>query len=328
MSTTLLFLVPIGMLAVLWSLCFVGCVLNRHGTLGPGPDPGNPPTYSDDFVLTESSLVAYWPLSDLLGSLDTQGQTSGAGDLSGNNHIGTYTIPPAYPSGVQAVSQSSPISNPALTRKPSIIPGDAGSTKNPAPASVDFEGGYVSIPWSTQTSPQLDQFTFEAWIKPTWTGSGFVWVVFSAFINNTGFRILINDQNHWELVIGTGPGNMPNAIDTMVSIDPTSQTLTYVAATCDMNGVFSLWINPMSDNNTPPANWTSGSSTNYVAADPSQLTAIFIGAGANDQPLRTPTMNPTGAPLYPFQGQIQSVALYSSVLAATDLQSHFLAGAG
>jgi hypothetical protein len=26
MSTTLFFLVPIGMLAVVWSVCFVGCV--------------------------------------------------------------------------------------------------------------------------------------------------------------------------------------------------------------------------------------------------------------------------------------------------------------
>jgi len=321
MSTALFFLVPIGTLAIAWSLCFVGCVLNTHGQ-------GNT-TYSENSVLTETSLVAYWPLSDLIGPpLDMQNQTSGATDLSGNNHDGTYIIPPAYPSGMQAVAQSAVLNPPSVARGTSIIPGDGGGPKNPFPASADFEGGYVSIPWSTQASPQLDQFTFEAWIKPNWTGSGFLWVVFSAFINDTGFRILINDQNHWEIVIGTGPGNMPNAIDTMVSIDPTSPTPTYVAVTCDTSGVFSLWINPLNDNNTPPANWTSGSSTNYVAADPSQLTAIFIGAGANDQPLRTPTMNPMGAPLYPFQGQIQSVALYSSMLDANDLQSHFVAGAG
>ena len=31
MSTTLFFLVPIGMLAVVWSVCFVGCVLQTGG---------------------------------------------------------------------------------------------------------------------------------------------------------------------------------------------------------------------------------------------------------------------------------------------------------
>ena len=34
MSTTLFFLVPIGMLAVVWSVCFVGCVLQTSGLAG------------------------------------------------------------------------------------------------------------------------------------------------------------------------------------------------------------------------------------------------------------------------------------------------------
>jgi len=316
--STALFLVPIGVLAVVWSLCFAGCVLNTHGTGLP---------YSNLVLQAPSLVVAYWPLSDL--QVATQ-----ASDLSGNGHTGTYTIPPAYPSGAQAVQFSQPIANPSLQlQQDSLVPGDAGGVsvgnKNLIAASVDFEGGYVSIPWSTQSAPKLDQFTFEAWILPKWTGANFWWVVFSAFINNTGFRLFINDQNHWEVVIGTGPGNMTKAIDTMVPIDPTSTTPTYVAVTCDLNGVFSLWINPLSDTNTPPpANWTSGSPTNYVAADPSQLTAIFIAAGANDQPLRTPTMNPMGAPLYPFQGQMQSVALYNVALSNTDIETHFINGSG
>jgi hypothetical protein len=37
-------------------------------------------------------------------------------------------------------------------------------------------------------------------------------------------------------------------------------------------------------------------------------------------------MNPTGAPEFPFLGQIQSVALYSPSLSNTDLQAHFSAG--
>ena len=95
MGTTLFFLAPIGMLAVVWSLCFVGCFLNAQGVPSP---------YSDTIVV-RSGLVAYWPLSDLLGTLNTKGATSKAGDLSGNGHDGTYTIPPPYPSGAQAVAK-------------------------------------------------------------------------------------------------------------------------------------------------------------------------------------------------------------------------------
>jgi hypothetical protein len=54
MSTTLFFLVPIGMLAVVWSLCFVGCFLQTSGLAQP---------YSNT-ILAEPSLFDYWPLSD------------------------------------------------------------------------------------------------------------------------------------------------------------------------------------------------------------------------------------------------------------------------
>ncbi len=323
MSAALFFLLPIGMLAVVWSVCFVGCSYPTFMF----------DTYSD-LVLGETNLLAYWPLNELLASVSTPGPAGTAGDLSKKGHDGTYTIPPAYPSGMQAVAQSKALNPPTLARGPSIVPGDANSASNKFAASADFEGGYVSIPWSTQDWPLLNQFSFEAWIKPKWTGSGNLWVVFSAFINNTGFRILINDQNHWEFVIGTGPGNMPAAIDTMVPIDPASATPTYVAVTCDSSsGIIKLWINPQSQSDTPnppppPPTWTSPMPTGYVAADPSQLTAAFIGAGANDLPLRTATTNPQGAPLYPFQGLIQSVALYGGLLDPSDMQSHFLSGGG
>ena len=55
MSTTLFFLVPIGMLAVVWSLCFVGACFPTSGLPGP--------PYSNT-ILSEPSLIAYWPLSD------------------------------------------------------------------------------------------------------------------------------------------------------------------------------------------------------------------------------------------------------------------------
>jgi len=314
MSTTLLFLIPIALLAVAWPLCFVGCVLHSHGQ-------GEPTPYSDT-VVDEPGLLAYWPLNDLLNPVTTPGPDGQARDLSGNARHGTLTIPLDYPSGAQAVAESKVLNPPTLARGNSIVPGDTGSLVNALPASTDFEGGIVSIPWSTQSWPPLSEFTVEAWIQPKWTGAGFFWVVFSAASDGAGFTIFIDDNSLWGLTIGDG--TMLTALPpTNVKLDPASPDPTYVAVTCK-NGVFNLFVNPPAEPVPPPPTWTSGP-TNYVAADPSQLLQCFIGAGANNQPTRSAT-NPSGAPLYPFQGLIQSVAVYSTALDPTVIQSHFAIG--
>jgi Concanavalin A-like lectin/glucanases superfamily len=321
MSTTLFFLIPIGMLAVVWSVCFVGCVLQTSGLASP---------YSNT-ILNEKSLVAYWPLSDLpnpAAPAPPQGSTSVgiAADLSGNGHIGTYINPPAYVSGtvIQPIGD-----NPTLNlHQASIVPGDALATgsKN-LPACVDFEGGYVSIPWAAN-SPSLTDFTFEAWIKPKWTVTGFDWVLFSARTSTgTGFSIFINDQNQWQLGVGNGTTLTP--INTMMQAAVNS-ALTYVAVTFDSTTqVLSLWIDPTSDsdsNTPPPPTPTFTTTTTYVAIDSTQPITFFIGAGDNQDAPRTQAGG-TGAPLVPFQGLIQSVALYNTALDPTDLASHYENGA-
>jgi Concanavalin A-like lectin/glucanases superfamily len=337
MSTTFFFLVPIGMLAVVWSVCFVGCVLQTSGLAQP---------YSNT-ILAEPSLVAYWPLSDLPNSPPPAGApalppppqgSTGLGtalDLSGNNHNGSYINPPAYQSGA-AIPQIG--TNPALNlHQASIVPGDAfaSGSKN-LPACVDFEGGYVSIPWAAN-SPSLTDFTLEAWIQPKWNVTGFVWVVFSATTNNgTGFTLDINDQNQWQFTIGNGTA--PAVINTMVPA-AVNGTLTYVAVTFkSATQMLSLWINPVSgsDSSNPPppiAAWPPppppGTTTTYVAIDLTQPVTFFIGAGDN-QDAQTPRTQGggAGAPLHPFQGLIQSVALYNTALEPTDLASHFQNGTG
>src|SRR6185312_17456066 len=77
MSATLLFLLPIGLVAVVWSLCFVGACFPTSGL------PGSSTPYSD-LVLNESGILAYWPLSE------PQGATQ-AKDITGNGHDGTYS---------------------------------------------------------------------------------------------------------------------------------------------------------------------------------------------------------------------------------------------
>jgi hypothetical protein len=343
MSTTLFFLVPIGMLAVVWSFCFVGCVFQTGGLEQP---------YSNN-ILAEPSLVAYWPLSDFPNSQlpagapalppPPQGSTSVgiAQDLSGNNHNGNYLNPPIYQSGTTFLTT---MGNPPVDLKPtlnlqqtSIVPGDAFTTgsKN-LPFCVDFEGGYVTIPWAAG-SPSLSEFTFEAWIKPRWNTTVFNWDVFSARTNiGTGFVIhiaAINGQNHWVLNIGNGTQLAVFDTNVQAAVDG---SLTYVAVTFastnGTTGTLSLWINPASDtdSNTPPPPTASFTTqTTYVAVDPTQPLTFFIGAGDNED-AQTPRTQDGGAgpPLVPFQGLIQSVALYSTALDPTDLASHFENGAG
>jgi len=337
MSATLFFLIPIGMLAVVWSVCFVGCFLQTSGL---------EPPYSNA-ILAEPSLVAYWPLSDLPNSpppvgapalpAPPQGSTGvgTAQDLSGKNHNGTYIKPPAYMPGA-AIPQL--VTNPTLNlQQASIVPGDAfaSGSKN-LPFCVDFEGGYVSIPWAAN-SPALTDFTLEAWVQPKWNVTGFVWVVFSATTTNgTGFTLDINAQNQWQFTIGNGAA--ATVVNTMVPA-AVNNTLTYVAVTfVSATQVLSLWINPASegsDGNTPAppptAAWPPDPTTitPYVAIDPTQPVTFFIGAGDN-QNAQTPRTQDGGAgpPLHPFQGLIQSVALYNTALDPSDLASHFQNGAG
>ena len=79
MSATLFFLIPIGMLAVVWSVCFVGCFLQTSGL---------EPPYSNA-ILAEPSLVAYWPLSDLPNSPPPVGAPALPAPPQGSTGVGT-----------------------------------------------------------------------------------------------------------------------------------------------------------------------------------------------------------------------------------------------
>jgi hypothetical protein len=185
----------------------------------------------------------------------------------------------------------------------------------------------------------LSEFTLEAWIKPGWTSTEFTWVVFAARTSTaigTGFTLSINPQNHWELTIGNGTAF--TTIDTMVPapIGDSSGTGTYVAltfaSTNGTTGILSLWVDPVGDPSAPPTPvWppSPATTTTYAAIATAQAVTFFIGAGDN-QNAQTPRTQAqgTGAPLLPYQGFIQSVALYSSALQPPDLASHFAAGSG
>jgi hypothetical protein len=322
MSTTLLFLIPIGLLAVVWSVCFVGCTLQTSGI----PEP-----YSN-VILGETGLLAYWPLNDATGTPSTPPPQGSAGigtaaDLSGNSHAGSYLLPPIYPTNPPQGSVPIPGVPIINMQQGSIVPGDVGNStftdKNTNPACADFEGGYVSIPWNTPKPLPLDQFTLEAWIAPHFTGANFSWVVFSAFLNNAGFRVLIdgtqNNGPQLAVVIGNGTAGVEFTLTSPINPGDT----TYIAATCDMSGNVTLFAEGLQQDT--PATPQMFPGTGYVPVDATQQVNYFIGAGQNAVPPRTQN-GAMGAPEFPFQGAIQSVALYGTALDPTDLQSHFQAG--
>lgn len=320
MSIALFFLVPAGLLAIAWSFCFVGCVLNTHGTA--------PPLTYSDVVLGEDSLLAYWPLNDaqnagtpLTGSLLNSSSFGTAKDHSTNNHDGTYVVPPLYPDPPIATSAPIPGGQAALDPTSlSIVPGDSGTTAILNPSSTDFAGGYVSIPWSTQSPPKLDQFTFEAWIQPGWTAKGAAHVLFGALASDsTGFVIAIEETGNFLQVV-VGDGMMATPHNSGVTIDLT--TATYIAVTGDSgSGTFTFFAE--ADGGMPMNDSVSG--TGYKATDPTQQpVTFFIAAGRNAQAPRTNDGDVNGAPEFPFVGLMQSAALYGSVL--TDIDMHFSVG--
>ena len=317
MTTALFFLIPIGLLTVVWSVCFVGCHFPTSGEAAP---------FSDFVLQQEPSLLAYWPLNDPLGSPPAPPPTGSQGiatatDLSGKGHVGSYLLPPIYPTVAGSAGPMQMPNGPAVNLQAgSIVPGDAGSTTNSNPNSADFEGGYVSIPWSAPN--MLSDFTLEAWIQPHFTGTMFDWSVFSAFINNTGFRVVITGtQNGTQLAVVIGNGTAGVEFALTRPIDPTDTT--YIAATCDMSGNVTLFAEGLQQDT--PATPQMFPGTGYVPVDATQQVNYFIGAGQNEVALRTQN-GAMGAPEFPFQGQIQSVALYGTALTPTDLKSHFSAG--
>ena len=311
MSATLFFLLPIGLAAVVWSLCFVGACFPTSGL------PGTATPYSN-LVLGEQGIIAYWPLSEPQGSTQAK-------DITGNGHDGTYTIPPDY---AATPANSRPLNPPtANLGQGSIVPGDAGSgDKNPNPAaSVDFEGGYVSIPWNMTpaTAVALPQFTLEAWIQAGWSDTQFLAVVFGAASSMTNFVVLINEQNQLQVTIGDG--STLSAIPANPTITITPGVPTYIAVSGDStSGTIILFANAQDGSQMSQTLQNTG----FVGIDKTQTATFFIGAGDNaDATLRSVSKGP-GAPQFPFQGQIQSVALYATAFSTTQMQQHFANGSG
>jgi hypothetical protein len=302
MSASLIVLVPLVLLGVVTTLCFVGCVLPTTGL------PSTPFTTYRSTILDNGSLVSFWPLDDAVNSPKAaELQSDFVGNyVSMNTNPGQLQFPdPAIPN----ISAAAP-GNLAWVQ-PGIVAGDCinNDPTKPTPC-IAVNGGYVSVPQHVELNPP--SFTVEAWVRVDWKATdpaAFRAVVDSrAFAANsaTGFAVFATPANLWAVSVGGGPTGQTTLTGAAVAFDGKP---VYLAATFDGgSGTLTLFVNGIS---------ISGSAMMGVPYVQNTASPLFIGSGAPSAPLRPqPPAVPPGqtAPLLPFAGAIEDVAIYSIAL--------------
>jgi hypothetical protein len=304
MSALSIVLVPLVLLGVVTTLCFVGCAFQTGGL---------PMTvftaYRSTTVLGNANLVAFWPLDDEINSPKAEELKSG---LVGD-YVTAVTNPGQFPDPAVA-NISAPAPGNLAWAQPGIVAGDCiGGDPNNRTTCIAVNGGYVSVPQNAALNPP--SFTVEAWVRVDWNNTdpvnfppAYRAVIDSrAFAVNsaTGFALFATPDNHWAVSVGSGALGQTTLTGDAIAFDGKP---VYLAATYDGNSLtLTLFVNGIS--NVPPM---AG-----VAFAQNTTSPLFIGAGAPSLPLR-PQMPPITpdqtAPLLPFNGAIQDVAIYNTAL--------------
>jgi hypothetical protein len=204
----------------------------------------------------------------------------------------------------------------------SLLPGDAkqpGNDPNILTTGMQCNGGFVSVPFSKDINPSAP-FTIECWVRPEWTAGdapAFRMIVDNRFTDMTaftGFGLEVNNAGNWEGQVGVvgSPGFV-----TVAAGKAELNVTTHLVLTCDGNKA-TLFVNGAS----------AASVTLGAAFAPNAQGPLIIGAGL---PWLPPRMNSTGDnffPIVPFNGTIQDVALYNTVLDEATILQHFNDGSG
>jgi hypothetical protein len=300
MSASLVLLFLIGMAAIVWSACFIGCdtIFGLHTTTTITP------YYQyQTSVTTTPGLVAFWPLNDTSGTV--------AVDLGPNHFDGTYTV---GPTGTFMLDQ------------PNIVVGDTiGNNPSDPNPCVYFNGGYVNIPGEAAFGAA--NFTIEAWVRPYWTSSDVTTKVVVACASaapspNRGFALYATPNTAETALVwaaGLGQGGTKEAIAIFGDTSGSNQTIApgmlyFLVVTYDGTNL-TLWVNPADDKQKITNNSASG----YVPVSqlPQQI-PFFIAMGRPDLP----------PPNDPFNGWIQDVAFYNVVLSVDIIETHYMNGNG
>ena len=334
MSMSLVVLLPLILLGIVGTLCFVGCAFSTTGI-------GGPPftSYTGITVLANSpNCIAYWPLKEAA-------DTDAASELISNNtgnYIDPNTAPMLYPwpsysipNGANPNVLSAAAPGTIALAQPGIVLGDVDLLPGDPvpPACMVVNGAYMEAPWKDKFIPKAS-FTVEAWVRVDWTASdphAWRFVLDSREISpvTTGFGIFAKaDDNapgmyRWAAVIGTGGATFTALDNTELPI-----TLKDPAAPAGMTFYLVLTYDSVSQTLTLFVNNERAGQINSAYA-PNATQPMWIGAGSPYIPRRTQPAGPDPAsPLFPFVGAIQDVAIYSAVLDSVAMNTHFNNGKG
>jgi hypothetical protein len=336
MSTSLIVLIPVVLLGIVSTLCFVGCLLDS----GPFGSPFT--EYTTKTILLNSRCIAYWPLKEIADSIP-------ASELISNN-TGAYIDPttakpdtiypwPEYsvPNGANSDVLSAAAPGTIMLGQPGIVIGDvvAPVTSPTPPACMVVNGCYVEVPWNAKFVP-TGSFTVEAWVRPDWTADDphawrFVLDMREQMPVTTGFGIYAQADDtapglyRWAAIIGDGSSKfmfLDNAEAAVTLRDPAGAAGTTVYLT--------LTYNSASQTLTLFVNGASVGQLVQVGYAPNAAQVLWIGAGSPYVPRRTQPADPTilASPLFPFVGAIQDVAIYNDVLDDMTILTHFNNGNG
>ena len=153
MSATLIVLIPLVLLGLVGTLCFVGCVLPISGLPSP-PSPLGP--YQGDTILAESKIVAFYPLNDTLPvPAPPPPAMPTARDLvtTPGPFNGFYNSAPSVP--YDPMNQSAAAPGTFALAQPGLVPGDVPQNASTRSACAAFNGGFVSVAFNAALNPQI-----------------------------------------------------------------------------------------------------------------------------------------------------------------------------
>jgi len=335
MSTSLIVLLPIILLGIVGTLCFVGCIFPPYELAPPYT------AYTNKTVLLNKDIIAYWPLKET-------SDTVPASELISNNtgmYIDPSTAKPdtVYPWPEYSVANgdkpdvlSAAAPGDIQFAQPTIVVGDVDLRPDDPvkPACMVVNGCYVEVPWDEKFVPQTS-FTVEAWVRVDWTADDphawrFVLDMREREPATTGFAIYAKaDEDQpgiyrWAAVLGNGSSTFTLLDSTELSIalkDSAAATgkIFYLALTYDAaSQLLSLFVNGDQ----------RGQTTSAYMQNAAQV--LWIGAGTPYSPRRTqpPASPDPESPLFPFVGAIQDVAIYMAALEPAMILTHFHNGNG
>jgi hypothetical protein len=307
------------LLAIVSLLGFVGCVLQTGGL--PVPVFTD---YTAVTVLGNPNVVAFWPLNDAANSAQAVELKAG----NNGNYITATSNPTQFPDPPVA-NVSAPAPGALSWGQPGIVAGDCiGGDQNNRTPCINVNGGYISVPHKAAFNPPTS-FTVEAWVRVDWNETdpvkfppAFRVVVDSRDVsgNSTmGFALFATPDNHWAVAIGSGAAGLTILTGEKVSLpvgNPAMNVTSYVAATYDgASKTLTLFVDGI---RSSPAM----SPVDYVA---NTTAPLFIGTGSPWEPLRPQPPNvpvDQTAPLAPFFGEMQDVAVYNVALPGGNMDAN------